>query len=102
MVRAVNRVFLPLMGCGTMARHTRGIKGRGIGGVLLNNGQGGSSGGSYNSVDDYVDITNRNPFVLSSAVPRVSGRGVSLERMNKKIESLMVRQKKPKNINFSL
>jgi hypothetical protein len=102
MVRVVNRVFLPVMGQVLTARHTRGMKGRGVGSVLLNNGQGGGSGGSYNSIDDYVDITNRNPF---NAPRQSSGRGVSLERMNKKIESLMVKplgSKKPKNINFSL
>ena len=87
-------------GCGIRTSHTRGMKGKGthccnmqgmgMGAVLLNGGIGGAS--SYSSVDDYIATTGRNPYKT----------GGSLERMNKKLESLVPNKKKPKNINFSL
>ena len=80
-------------GCGIRRHQIRGMKGMrgmGMGAVLLNGGIGGQS--SYSSVDDYISTTGRNPYKT----------GGSLERMNKKLESLVPNKKKPNNINFSL
>lgn len=84
------KIFLSSSGCGIRTHHTRGMRGKGMGSVLLNGGIGGQS--SYSSVDDYITTTGRNPYKT----------GGSLERMNKKLESLVPNKKKQKNINFSL
>jgi len=77
-------------GCGMKIHNTRGLRGKGMGSFLLDGGIGGQS--SYSSVDDYISTTGRNPYKT----------GGSLERMNRKLESLVPNKKKPKNINFSL
>jgi len=77
-------------GCGIKTSHTRGMRGMGMGSVLLDGGLGGQS--SYESVDEYISTTGRNPY----------STGGSLERMNRKLEALVPNKKKPKNINFSL
>jgi hypothetical protein len=90
------RVFIPVINKSSMSRHTRGSKqGRGIGGVLLDNGLGGQS--SYSSVDDYLATTKRNLGI--------SGSGIKgLDSIRNKMESLVIKpsSRKPKNIKFSL
>lgn len=74
--------------------HTKHIKGKGIGDVLLNKG-GSGSGSSYSSLDDYIQTTGRNPLL--------GGKG--LGSMNDKLENLLIKTKKgkkEKNITFSI
>jgi hypothetical protein len=79
--------------------HTFKKKGRGMGSVLLDGGEGGYGGGSsYSSLDDYINTTGLNP---NRGEP--SGRG--LGKMNSKLEHLLIKTKKgkkEKNITFSL
>lgn len=101
MVRRITRIHMPMVMKGTAAHHIRGMRGRGVGAVLLDGGQGGAgAGSSYSSIDDYIATTNRNPYAQSR------GRGLGgtdREALNKKIQSLMVKPvKRSKNINFSL
>ena len=104
MVRTVHRAVMPMCG-GTIKTLTRKhISGKGMGSVLLDGGLGtGGVGSSYSSLEAYIDATGANPY---AGQPK--GLGIkSLESMNKKIESLLVKSKKhnPKketNIHFSI
>jgi hypothetical protein len=98
MVRRANSVFLPHSTAKIPAMSTRGMKGTGMGSVLLTGGNGGAgSASSYASLDDFTNTTNINPYTLQS----VDGRG--LARMGKRLESLKLKSaKKPKNISFTL
>jgi hypothetical protein len=82
----------------------RHISGRGMGSVLLDGGLGGSgAGSSYSSVDDYINTTHSNPYTHQPV--SMSGGGLakrSLSTMNKKIEGLLVKRGKEKNINFNI
>jgi hypothetical protein len=81
--------------------HTGRTKvGCGMGSVLLG-GQGGGS--SYDSVSDYIDTTHNNPYMgepISMSGGSITKRGLS--SMNKKIEGLLVKRGKEKNINFNI
>ena len=95
-------VYVPTLSVGMKSHQTRGkMKGKGIGGVLLDGGLGGQS--SYSSVDDYISTTGRNPNTLQN----VGGSGLSKpmgfrrDEMNSKIKSMMVKPK-VKNIKFNL
>jgi hypothetical protein len=98
MVRRVNSVFLPHSTAKLPTMNTRGTKGKGMGSVLLTNGNGGAgSASSYASLDDFTNTTDLNPYTLQ----KVDGRG--LARMGKRLESLNIKaSKKPKNISFTL
>ena len=65
------------------------MEGRGMGSVLLNVG-GAGAGSSYESIDDYMNITGNNPA-------RGSGLGEKLHRLIVKPLS-----KKPQNIKFDM
>ena len=99
MVRSVINCRIPSCGKGMVARHTRGIRGEGVGSVLLNKG-GAGAGSSYDSLDEYIHTTGRNPYAQSS------GRGIGGDKFKASLESLNIKPptKKPKakNINFSL
>jgi hypothetical protein len=84
-------VHIPTVGKSSRTHYTRG---RGVGAVLLDGGQGGQS--SYYSVDDYIATTN-------AQVPVGSGLK-GLENIRGKMENLMIKPKsrKPKNIKFSI
>jgi len=69
--------------------HLRGIKGKGAQTLLLDGGRGGGS--SYDSLTDYIDTTKVNPKSI----------GFGLESLGKKLESLSIKNRKPKNIKFS-
>lgn len=77
-----------VMCCGRIHRK-KIMEGRGMGSVLLNKG-GAGSGSSYESMDDYMNVTGNNPA-------RGSGLG-------EKLHSLIVKPltKKPQNIKFSM
>jgi len=82
---------LYIRGTGSIPTHqTRGMKGTGVGAVLLDGGKGGQS--SYSSVEEFKATTNQ----------KVGGMGL----MNSSaLQSLVIKKpagKKPKNINFSL
>ena len=81
--------------------HTGRTKvGTGMGSVLLG-GQG--SGSSYDSISDYIDTTGNNPYMgepVSMSGGSIAKRG--LASMNKKIEGLLVKRGKEKNINFNI
>jgi len=100
MVRVAHTAYF---GTGAIRTATRKhINGCGAGGVVLNNGLGGGSGGSYASLDDYINTTGVNPLRNQ---PSSLGRGI--HSMNKKIEELLVKSKKhsskkDKNINFNI
>jgi hypothetical protein len=85
--------------------HTGRTKlGTGMGSVLLDGGMGGAGGGSsYDSISDYIDTTHQNPYLSQ---PRsISGGSIAkrgLASMNKKIEGLLVKKGKEKNINFNI
>tara|TARA_R100001224_G_C4005115_1_gene144204 strand:+ start:681 stop:956 length:276 start_codon:yes stop_codon:yes gene_type:complete len=89
------KVVCPLMGHSGKSHHLRGtVKGKGIGTMLLDGGIGGGS--SYESVDDYIATTGRNP--------EVSGSGVKKD-LSSKLEKLVImgqNSQKPKNIKFKL
>jgi hypothetical protein len=92
------RVFIPTTKTGMMSHRTRGrLTGKGIGGVLLDGGLGGQS--SYTSVDDYINTTGITPRSVIG-----SGSKMAMERMNKKLENLMITptSKKVRNIKFNL
>ena len=93
------RVYCPSSRyCGN-SRHTRGVmRGKGIGTMLLDGGIGGGS--SYESIDDYIATTGRNPNIASMGTR--TGRG--LGSISSKLESLQVKNQKtkPKNIKFHL
>jgi len=79
-----------------LSRHLKGnISGRG-GSVLLDGGIGTAN--SYESVDEYISTTGRNPL-------KISGNGLGKDFTDKlsklNIGKLPV-SRKPKNINFSL
>lgn len=65
------------------------MEGRGMGSILLNVG-GGGGGSSYESIDDYMNITGNSPA-------RGSGLGEKLHRLIVKPLS-----KKPQNIKFDM
>jgi hypothetical protein len=65
------------------------MEGRGMGSILLNVG-GGGAGSSYESIDDYMNITGNNPL-------RGSGLG---EKLHKLIVKPLT--KKPQNIKFDM
>jgi len=104
-MKVANKAYMTT-GCGgAIYTHTRKhINGKGIGSVLLDGGMGGaSSGGSYSSLDDYINTTGINP--MSSQSSNSLGKGI--RSMNSKIESLLVKSKKhnpkkEKNINFNI
>ena len=86
------RVFCPMSGHVGQSRHTKGkIMGKGIGTMLLDGGIGGGS--SYESIDDYISTTGRNP--------NASGQGLG-GRINSKLGGLTLGASKPKNIKFKL
>lgn len=91
------RVYIPQSNHIGLTRHTKGsISGRGTSSLLLDGGLG--SGNSYASVDEYVDITGRNPL-------KVSGSGLAksfTDKLSKLNIGKMPISRKPKNINFSL
>ena len=99
MVRRANIVHLPMCGGRINARNTRGMKGLGMGSVLLTGGNGGAGGASsYDSVDDYINTTHRNPYTQQRV-----GLGRGLADFSKRLGSLNIKStKKPKNINFTL
>jgi len=80
---------LSTMSCGGRKMKRYGMRGTGMGSVLLNRG-GAGSGSSYTSIDDYIKTTGVNPT-------RGSGLG-------EKLGSLIVKpvQRKVKNIQFSM
>lgn len=98
MPRRTNSFFLPSVQKNIPSRYTRGIKGLGMGSVLLTGGNGGAGGASsYSSIDDYVNTTKVNPYTNQM----VGGRG--LARMNNKLKDLNIKTtKKAKNISFTL
>jgi len=65
------------------------MEGRGMGSVILNKG-GAGGGSSYESIDDYMNITGNNPA-------RGSGLGEKLHRLIVKPLT-----KKPANIKFDM
>lgn len=65
------------------------MEGRGMGSVILNKG-GAGAGSSYESIDDYMNITGNNPA-------RGSGLG---EKLHKLIVKPL--NKKPQNIKFQM
>jgi len=65
------------------------MEGRGMGSIILNKG-GGGAGSSYESIDDYMNITGNNPA-------RGSGLGEKLHKLIVKPIS-----KKPTNIKFDM
>lgn len=65
------------------------MEGRGMGSVLLNKG-GAGGGSSYESIDDYMNITGNSPA-------RGSGLGEKLHRLIVKPLN-----KKPQNIKFDM
>ena len=70
--------------------HTRGMKGGGVGTVLLRDGGPGSAS-SYDSVDQYVRTTGVNPYM----------RGRGLETSSALAGLKVSKMKRPKNISFS-
>jgi len=88
-------VYVPNLAHSGLARHTKGkIQGKGAS-VLLNNG-GAGAGSSYESVDDYIATTGRNPLMSGGS-----------SHLGKKLESLSLAVKPPrptkiKNIKFNL
>jgi hypothetical protein len=101
-MRVANKVYMSANGGAIHTLTRKHINGKGMGSVLLDGGMGGaSSGGSYSSVDDYINTTGVNPYSHSSSL------GKGLKSMNSKIESLLVKSKKlnpkkDKNINFNI
>lgn len=86
-----SKVYIPTLNKSSISRHTRGgMRGKGIGSVILDGGMGSQS--SYSSLDDYLATTN------------VRGSGLSgLDKIRGKMESLTVMpSKKTKNIKFTL
>ena len=77
-----------VMVCGRIHRK-KIMEGKGMGSVLLNKG-GAGAGSSYESIDDYMNITGNNPN-------RGSGLGEKLGKLIVKPLS-----KKPQNIKFDL
>jgi hypothetical protein len=65
------------------------MEGRGMGSVILNKG-GAGSGSSYESMDDYMNITGNNPL---------AGSGLG-QKLNKLIVKPLT--KKPQNIHFEI
>jgi len=73
---------------------TSNVVGKGIGGVLLDNGIGGQS--SYNSIEDYELITGRNPYngvVERKQSKLTTGKGLS-DRISQKLSKLNIEPKK--------
>ena len=89
-MRSKVRMYMPMVrkNLGSTL-HTRGMKGKGAGTLLLDGGKG--SGSSYVSLDDYVMTTNNSPKSV----------GMGLESLGKKLDSLAIKNRKPKNIKFS-
>ena len=86
-----SKIYLSTGGGISIRRHqTRGMKGGGVGAVLLRDGGSGSAS-SYGSVDEYVGTTGVNPFM------RGRGLETSMALSGLKISKV----KKPKNISFS-
>ena len=86
-----SKIYLSTGGGISIKRHqTRGIKGCGIGAVLLRDGGSGSAS-SYDSVDDYVRTTGVNPYA----------RGRGLETSSALADLKISQKKRPKNISFS-
>ena len=98
MVRRANSVFLPHSQTKLTSTHTRGIKGLGMGSVLLTGKNGGAgSASSYASLDDYINTTNMNPYTLQKT------GGMGLGGISKRLQQLNVKPtKKSKNISFTL
>ena len=97
MVHRGGRVYMPTSTGGNVKMMgTRTIRGGGNGSVLLNQG-GAGAGSSYDSIDDYIQTTGRS-------IPMGGSSGRGLGGLSKKLESLMLKpkDKKSKNINFSL
>ena len=72
------------------SHQVRGMKGAGVGAVLLDGGQGGQS--SYSSIEDFKATTNH----------KVGGMGLTNSTA---LQNLIIKKptgKKPKNINFTL
>ena len=93
MVHYGGRVYMPTSTGGNVKMiGTKTMRGCGNGSVLLNQGGAGAAS-SYSSPDEYTATTGRR-------IPM--GRG--LGELSKKLESLMLKpkDKKAKNINFSL
>lgn len=99
MVFGTHRAYTSVGTINTARR--RHIGGRGMGSVLLNKG-GAGAGSSYESVDDYINTTGVNPYAqpVSMSGGNIAKRGLS--SMNKKIEGLLVKRGKDKNINFNI
>lgn len=96
-----SKVYCPTSGHSGNSRHTRGrMIGKGIGTMLLDGGIGGGS--SYQSVNDYMQTTGRNPNIASMGSS--SGRGLGSSSMKDKLENLVVsnQKRKPSNIKFKL
>tara|TARA_R110000751_G_scaffold44829_6_gene102259 strand:- start:453 stop:719 length:267 start_codon:yes stop_codon:yes gene_type:complete len=86
------RVYCPTSGHVGESRHTKGsMRGKGIGTMLLDGGMGGGS--SYESVNDYIATTGRNP--------NISGGSLG-GKITEKLGNLSVGRVKPKNIKFNL
>jgi hypothetical protein len=90
--KANHLVYVPRIGHCTDARIRRGLRGRGVGNLLLDGGMG--TGHSYEGVQEYQKVTNA-----------VVGSGLS-KTITDKLEKLEIKDlpksKKPRNIQFSL
>ena len=90
-------VYVPNLAHSGLTRQTKGkIQGKG-GAVLLRDG-GAGAGSSYDSIDEYIATTGRNPLMRGGAVQ---------SHLGKKLESLSLAVKPPKpskikNIKFNL
>ena len=88
-------VYVPNLAHRGLTRHTKGkIEGKGAS-VLLRSG-GAGAGSSYDSIDDYIATTGRNPLISGGS-----------SHLGKKLESLSLSVKPPKtnkikNIKFNL
>ena len=92
--------------------------GGGMGSVLLQTG-GPGAGSSYASLDQYEATTGRNPFAQSQSITRARPTGSGVDSpftappsvhslgpgLKKKIQALIAKptkERKPKNISFTL
>ena len=74
---------------GQMHAHTKVMRGKGIGGVLLRLGGSGAAS-SYMDIDDYVSQTGINPY--SRGKSKGEGLGAGMAKMREKLQKLSIEQ----------